>query len=574
MDILDYSSIPEGGRSDWLSNAVHSVVYLKESYHNDRIILYASLPCFFIHAVLVKAEKLNPVDQKDLARAHLDSASQWTIEHATGGGQPDRIYLAGPLSSPGCRTLVDAEQLVFRRRLEGVSSKGTYTEIDQKLEQALDLHYLEERGTYGRIDGRGDIEDVIQLHDFPKGKNGYGGHLVTVKAESLSEYMAVTDTALAIKFDFTRVDHDKFVGWECAQRDEYSAPDLFYRNGVIAGNCSFVNGWMVVRPAFTKDELIARRNAQSDRSNRRHAEFKIQDFRQNRLCVSSCSPDATTNYFEAKEGLPFELSPAFFRVDVLSKYKAYKDKYQIDARSIRCRSAWELRSYDINEAGQVHTYLIDLSHLPYEEQLYWQSFNEWPKAPISKRSYENDFKGEWTTEVDPLLELKGRISQLDAEELEWWSPRGDGLLLTVHYPSNENPSDWADEIMRLDQVVVEGFRTKPLKAIAGNLGATIEPSWGSLKIIEACLVGGGFSAEDAKEVISPLQTLHGLRSELKAHSAGKDRINSERDAIRTFKTYRAHYEDLAGCCDESLRTIVEFLTGHGAGKRKQKPVGV
>jgi hypothetical protein len=43
---------------------------------------------------------------------------------------------------------------------------------------------------------------------------------------------------------------------------------------------------------------------------------------------------------------------------------------------IDCRGGWSLRDFDTNEAGQVHAYICDLRNLPYQEQLYWKSFNE------------------------------------------------------------------------------------------------------------------------------------------------------------------------------------------------------
>jgi hypothetical protein len=73
---------------------------------------------------------------------------------------------------------------------------------------------------------------------------------------------------------------------------------------------------------------------------RRYVEFIAQDWRNNRLARISTDPAATTNYFEAaKNSLPFEVSPAFFRPDVLLKYKADCDKYTIESRQIHCRAA-------------------------------------------------------------------------------------------------------------------------------------------------------------------------------------------------------------------------------------------
>lgn len=563
-DLLTYARAPEQDKATWLSSALDSVDFLKRVYSGNRVILYASVDSFFVHAVLVDATKVSPADHEDMLRAYHNSTSQWRLEHVSGGGEPDRMYLAGPMSSPGCKTLVDAEQLVFRRQMEGVKSRPAYTEISQKLAQALDIHFISERKTYCRVNKAGDIENVVELEDFPAVGNGFPGHLVTISVEALTEFMAVTDTVLAAKFDFTRTDGGNFPGWGGATRGEVMAPDLFFRSGKLEGSCSFVNGWIIVRPRLTAQELIAERNAEGAPANRKYAEFKILDIRYGKQRTSSCSPLATTNYFEQAEGKPFDLSPISFRAEVLSKYKADRDKYRLDARSISCRNVWELRSYDINEAGQVHTYLIDLSHLPYEEQVYWQSFNEWPKAPISKRSYDSDFKGEWTTDVDHLDEIKRAVRKLDVAGNAWWSPRGEELPLTVHYPSLENSSEWGNEILHLDQLLVEGFRASNLRAVAAKLKAAVEANWASLKIIEACLVAGGSTADQAKDVLAPLKTLHGLRSTLTAHSAGQAKAEAERNALRDFKTYRGHYEDLVQRCDHSLQTIVGFLEKHGA----------
>ena len=59
--------------------------------------------------------------------------------------------------------------------------------------------------------------------------------------------------------------------------------------------------------------------------------------------------------------------------------------------------------------SRVHTYVAYLARLPFEEQLYWLSFNEWPKGNISRRAYQNDILGEFSTEDDPLADLHERL---------------------------------------------------------------------------------------------------------------------------------------------------------------------
>ena len=91
---------------------------------------------------------------------------------------------------------------------------------------------------------------------------------------------------------------------------------------------------------------------------RHYVAFTAWDWRNERITSISTDPQATTNYFQTDgNSLPFELSSAFFRPDVLLKYKSDTDKYVVDERDIRCRGAWELRGIDTNEAGQVHAYI-------------------------------------------------------------------------------------------------------------------------------------------------------------------------------------------------------------------------
>ena len=82
--------------------------------------------------------------------------------------------------------------------------------------------------------------------------------------------------------------------------------------------------------------------------------------------------------------------------------------------SVRSHSAsrWLRRclaGYNVNSAGQVHTYLGYLRDLPYQEQLYWASMNDRPKAPISSR-FSDGFHGGFATDYDPLIALKERCS--------------------------------------------------------------------------------------------------------------------------------------------------------------------
>jgi hypothetical protein len=274
----------------------------------------------------------------------------------------------------------------------------------------------------------------------------------------------------------------------------------------------------------------------------------------------SANPNGLSNYFQPESTLPLEMSPAFFKTEVLHKYKADGDKYETRDRSIYCRGTWELRTYDINDAGQVHTDLRYLGELPFKEQLYWQAFNEWPRGPISERAVTTDFKGEWYTDYDSLNSLKHRIGQLDESRHPWWLPRGRKLAAAVHYPATAASDEWADEILALDQLFVEGFKAKELKALALRLNRAIEPQWGSLKLLEECLAGSGLDGEEVATTIAPIKELHELRTIVKGHAASNKRKEREKQAIAGAGSFRAHFAQLAAGCDSALETVVAALS--------------
>jgi len=287
--------------------------------------------------------------------------------------------------------------------------------------------------------------------------------------------------------------------------------------------------------------------------------FKAHDWKNGRLAEISCAPTAIASYFEKDSPLPFQTTPAFFRPDVLQKYKADPEKYRLEDRSIHSRGGWYLKTYDVNEEGQIHTYLCYLADLPYKEQLYWQSFNEWPKGPISKRAVQTDFEGNFSTQPDPLVELKYEVTKLDALKPEWWQPRGEPLAAKLHYPLTASVEEWANEILALDQLIVEGFQTKPLRQRILNAGRPMDKAWGSLKLLQEVLISGGMDEEETAEVLAPLRALHELRSKTKGHAAESEKAALVKKAKSDHGSLPAHFRALVAQVQISFDRFIEVL---------------
>jgi hypothetical protein len=375
------ADLPRQNPGVWLASAEDGVRFLEDHVRSDTTVLYASMNAVLIHGVLVPETALVSADRDQLSRDFIFPSDGWVIEHVSGGGEPDRVYLDPPLRRMG-REFENGEKLVFLRWFAGRSA--TSVEISQKLVHAPNLHFMPERNAWCRLDEQGDIEDVIKIIQKEHDDWTQNITLVTIPTKDVSEYMRLSNMALFYFFDFTRTRPGSFSGWSGVQPVNSDAPDLFYHGGVMGQQGSYINGRMIVRSAVTYEEIVAEHMERRNPSMRQYAIFKAIDLKTKERIEVSADPRGLSNYFQPESTLPLEMSPAFFRAEVLQRYKSDSDKYDLHDRSITCRGTWSLRTYDANKEGQVHTYLRYLGELPYTEQVYWQAFNEWPKGGLSE----------------------------------------------------------------------------------------------------------------------------------------------------------------------------------------------
>ena len=522
---------------------------------ND-IILYASTPYAFIYGVLVPERLVTPPKVGDLDQWSCNPFSSWGV--TIGPGKPPKISLSPPLDHTSSKTLDRGEQIVFARRFDGRQEHSSYIEISQKLTHAFGLHYVPERDAFCRFDERGDIEDVVKISSISVQSSRDQGRVVSILRDTLDEYMVITGQALVLLYDSTRFELNHFGGWQ-NQDTIYSEiqPEIYYRIGQNPGTASYLRGFQIIRPTISKKDVLERYEFGKSKQ-KQYATFIAQDWKHGKVHECSCDPNQLGNYF-IESDLPFETTPVFFRPEVLLKYKGDSDKYEIQRRSITCRHAWHLETYDVNEAGQVHTYLIYLSYLPYEEQLYWKSFNEPPKGPISKRAIQTDFKGEWDTEYDPMESLKRVLRDFHEAHVPWWTLRGEDLIEKVHYPVTTSADEWAKEIHALHKLLVEGFVTSELRALAKNLGSKIDPNWKSIKLIEEILHGLSLGEDQVREIAGPLQELNHLRVKISGHASGKEAKQIKADVLKQHKTYPSHFRQICTQCDRAVRALQSLL---------------
>lgn len=557
-DLIALATAPMNPDDHWYVDAEQASQYLVTNAHADETVIYASAPAVLIVGALVPTVNVTPVDGDALQNTSLCTDAAWKIQKSWSAAEGYRVYLEPPFPNDRVSALSGGETLVTRRYFSGVHKGPAPIEVSQKLVHCLDIHYIPERNAYCSLDGNGDIEDVIRIMTLPIDEQLEGREVVTILRKDLDIYMAVADLALVIKFDFTRTVRGSFSGWNDLSRYHRDGEDLFYHGG-SAARASFMHGAMVVRSQTTlaEQEEAWCRDFEGD-PDREYAVFKIYDRKNDRNVETSASPLHIVSYFEQSD-LPWQISPAFFRPEVLQRFKADPEKYTLEDRSISCRGAWHIKSYDINEAGQVHVYIGDLAKLPIAEQNYWKTFNEWPKSSISARAHRTDIEGQWCTTYDPLTSLRNKVRALDKASPEWWNRRGDALMDSVLAPATDSPKEWGDEILALDQLLVEGFLDKPLRKIAQEKGREVESVWRSLKLLHEILLGSTLSEEAAKQLLAPMKKLHELRNEIRGHATHEKKEVAIREARATHGNFRAHFFHIAEGCDQALIGVLKAL---------------
>ena len=131
----------------------------------------------------------------------------------------------------------------------------------------------------------------------------------------------------------------------------------------------------------------------------------------------------------------------------------------------------------------------------------------------------------------------------------------------VHLPATDAVDEWADAILSLDQLVVEGLLRKPLRRYLEKAGREFDTEWGSLKLAQECLVGEGMSVDEAANAVAPLREAHRIRSVVRGHPAPRERIDIAKAARKEYGTLRSHFEKLVSACDSSLATIRIAVSG-------------
>jgi hypothetical protein len=540
--------------SAWIEAGAH-LQFLKDNGRRDEIVFYASGPYAFIHSMVVPNRLLTPPDEHDLLGWSCSPVTS-IASFCTGGGREGMWIERRPFTS-GSQTLKQGTNLLFGRTFEGWSGPDrAYFEVNQEYTHLTGIHWRPEERAYCKYGDNGDIAHIVSV---TRRQGDDGVSLVSFNWRALEEYLAAADASLVRMYDFTLLRRESFQSWPDGPETVITnEPDFFYRQKVCPGFAAYTRGVQILRCRENPADILKNvSDGWMGKEKRRYAAFIAKDWRNKRITQISTDPTATTNYFETKDNdLPFELSPAFFRPEVLLKYKGDRDKYTVEDRSITCRTAWYLKGYDVNDAGQVHAYICDLRNLPYTEQLHWLSFNEAPKGGISERAYINDFEGQFTKTMKPLEKVVSILQDWDKRAVPWWTLRGPDLLDRVTVPYSPSRDEWAESFLDLSKLVNEGFEVKAIRKKLDAVGAAYDDKKDQSIVLMEKLrdhLGGA-----PQGYLAGLRIAQKIRSKVKGHSGGGEALAITQQALEAHETFSRHFEAV---CDQIATelTAIEVL---------------
>jgi hypothetical protein len=550
-EIKSLDGLPPG-REDfatWIKAGPH-LEFLRRNARSNELVIYGSGDYSFVHAAVVANNRLASLSEDDLL--HWGGDPYDSIASYVWGAGRDDVWLARQTDSDGSGGLKGVIRLVFGRTFEGWSgSDRTYFEINQEYTHVTGIHWRAEQRAYCRYDANGDLGQVVSI--TARSDDVKDVLCVSFAWAPLEEYLAATNSSLIRWFDFTLLRRGNFIMWPDGPETVTRESDRFlYRQKVIPGVAAYTTGVQIISPRRPNSAIFS--GLRGGRNDKKYVEFIAQDWRNKRLAKISTDPKATTNYFEAHgNSLPFELSPAFFKPEVILKYKTDKDKYTVGEREITCRAAWHLKGFDVNEAGQVFAYICYLRNLPYAEQVHWHSYNEAPKAGISERAIINDFKGEFTTFKDPLGEVLSIVRSWQDAAVPWWTLRDARLPERVSTPLTTSRDEWADAFMDLSKLVVEGFVITAIRARLEKLEIAYGQKEQSVALLERLINGNDEST--AKQPLTGLRTVQHIRTKVKGHAAGREVEALVQEVLAKHESFTKHFKHVCATLALELQTI-------------------
>lgn len=419
-----------------------------------------------LHSALVSDEKLS------------DALSRYEWDLSRGSNGVSEIWSNGKWSF--CHDGIDVlEPFVLYRSAN--YDIDNYVELSQDFRVLLNMHdrYVSPTEHCFVVDNEnGDWEKVAEIK----------GETIRIKLTILRKYLALRRMNLLLFFDEMRFSQQSFqeLGLTPIMNQIVKDDDYIYNYSSLV-NChadsNKSGGWIMGKCVLRYREKDYNRDS-FDQDDGQYAEF-IYDYDDEGEPMShSCKKETLSNYFVANGDNPLEMTPIFFKKEVLDKYYSNPNKYTVSDGAVGCEGSWSLH-IDNDHRNYVIVPLVYLGNLDYSEQLYWKGYNVSPEREMgfSKTAYTRWIEGKFCDPTFPDLQFKYRFKQFNKK---WEKQFGWPLFLplidedehrykTLHCLTTENNhSDFDEQILSMTKLVVDSLNQKCLQSEIDDSNPDIE----------------------------------------------------------------------------------------------------
>ena len=356
-----------------------------------------------------------------------------------------------------------------------------YVELSQDFRVLLNMHerYVSPTERHFVVDNEnGDWEKVAEIN----------GLYIRIKLTVLRKYLALRKMNLLLFFDEMRYSQQSFMelGLTPVMNQIVKDADYIYNYSSLVnchadGNKS--GGWIMGKCVLRYRERDYNWDS-FNQDDKQYAEF-IYDFDdEGEPKLHSCKKETLSNYFVANGDNPLEMTPIFFKKEVLDKYYSNPNKYTVSDGAVGCEGSWSMY-IDNDHRSYVIVPLVYLGNLEYSEQLYWKGYNVSPEKDmgVSKTAYTRWKEGNICNPMFPDLYFKNCFKQFNKK---WENQFGWPLFLplveedehrykTLHCLTTENNhSDFDEQILSMTKLVIDSFNQKCIQSEIDDSNPDVE----------------------------------------------------------------------------------------------------
>lgn len=488
-----------------------------------------------LHSALVSDEKLS------------DALSRYEWDLRKGSNGVSEIWSDGKWSF--CHDGIDVlEPFVLYRSAN--YDIDNYVELSQDFRVLLNMHdrYISPTEHCFVVDNEnGDWEKVAEIK----------GETIRIKLTSLRKYLALRRMNLLLFFDEMRFSQQSFkeLGLTPVMNQIVKDDDYIYNYSSLVdchadGNKS--GGWIMGKCVLRYREKDYNRDS-FDQDDKQYAEF-IYDYDDEGEPMShSCKKETLSNYFVANGDNPLEMTPIFFKKEVLDKFYSNPNKYTVSDGAVGCEGSWSLY-IDNDHRNYVIVPLVYLGNLDYSEQLYWKGYNVSPERDMgfSKTAYKRWIEGNFCDPMFPDLQFKYRFKQFNKR---WEKQFGWPLFLplidedehrykTLHCLTTENNhSDFDEQILSMTKLVVDSLNQKCLQSEIDDSNTEVESFLTERKVTSSLELKAGIDKFQAfifskgmkcPDMVNFLRKVQSLRSNSVAHR----KSNKRKDLAKLYEYFK------------------------------------